>query len=79
MNSSGEGIGINMIRMSHKGVALNFQKEIDHQLIGYGTDTEKLKMLSLEFQDIQEMDILINALESFKDTCQLYVGRWKRI
>ena len=70
MNASGEGIGINMIRMSHKGVELN---------LDYGDDTEKLKMLSLEFQDIQEVDILINALKSFKDTCQLYVGRWKRI
>lgn len=79
MNSSGEGNGIKMLRMKHKGIEINFQNLVNRQMINYEAGTEELKMLSLEFQDIQEVDSLINALEVFKNTCQLYAGRWNKI
>lgn len=76
MDTSGGGRGVSKIRMRHQGINLNFErlKESQHFGDSFGKDNR----LDLEFQDLCEVDSLIEALKEFKNECQLYMGCWQR-
>ena len=79
MNAVGDGNNINTIKMRHQGADMNFCKVgSPYHPGGIGVPIEREKCLSLEFQDICEIENLIYALQEFKEACQLHLGSWRR-
>ena len=79
MNAVGDGNNINTIKMRHQGADMNFRKVCSpYHPGGIGVPVEREKCLSLEFQDICEIENLIYALQEFKEACQLHLGSWRR-
>lgn len=79
MNATGGGNNINTIRMMHQGADVNFNRTSNPcRMWGTGIHTERENYLSLEFQDLYEVENLIHALQEFKEVCRLHTGSWRR-
>ena len=83
MQIEGTGNKINILRFKHKGQDLNFQHIQPQSSIGRVHTNEftlpkKPEIGMIEFEDIKEIDNLINTLKYFKEFCELQNGRWER-
>lgn len=79
MNAVGDGNNIDTIKMRHQGADMNFCKiSSPYHPGGIEVLEERGKCLSLEFQDIYEIENLIYVLQEFKEVCQLHLGSWGR-
>lgn len=69
---------IKYIRLRHKGQDFNLLHERD---MGYefenNCDSEFSK-LTIEFEDLMEIDMLINVLQEFKNNVTRWGGTWKK-
>lgn len=68
---------VNEILLTHKGRNLKFQcfvKPFPYQI---GLDLEERKIAEITFDDLQEVDSLIDMLERFKRETKEYMGVWR--
>ena len=73
-----EGGEVFQIRFAHKGKDLVFQSEVNHRGI-YTEDTSELikHRIEIEFDDISEMDAMIDMLIRAEEHLLGEMGKWK--
>ena len=77
MQIEGTGNKLDTIRLRHKGQDANFQ----HIIPAIHREDVAIKPIEIgliEFEDIREIDLLIDTLHYFKKYCEAQIGRWQR-
>lgn len=77
MKITGIGSKVDVIRLKHKGQDEHFQHIIP-DICRESGDIKPLKEGMIEFEDIREIDLLIDTLEHFKEYCELKIGKMQR-
>lgn len=64
-----------ILLLKHKGVGFSFVQE------RFGSNSDELtnrdNILELDFNDLYEVNLLIDALERFKECCEDAMGYWE--
>ena len=76
MQITGTGNKLDTIRVKHKGQDLNFMHIIP-SVYREDISIKPTEIGVIEFEDIREIDILIDTLKEFKRYCELNIGQWK--
>lgn len=69
---------VNEIVLQHKGVDMKFGCQIKPMPYVPRLDLEPITSETILFNDLQEIDSLIEMLEKFKHYCIEYIGIWNR-
>ena len=69
---------VNEILLSHKGRNVKFECFIKPFPYADRLDLEERKPIEIVFDDLMEVDALIEMLTRFKKETQEYIGVWKR-
>ena len=69
---------VNEILLSHKGRDVKFECFIKPFPYADRLDLEERKTVEIIFDDLMEVDALIEMLTRFKKETQEYIGVWKR-
>lgn len=69
---------VNEIILSHKGKNIKFKWFIKPFPYEPRLDLAESKSTEIVFDDLMEVEALINMLERFKQESQEYIGAWKR-
>ena len=69
---------INRIYLSHKGRNIKFECITKPFPYTESLDLAETKSVEIIFDDLMEVESLINILERFKKETQEYIGIWKR-
>lgn len=69
---------VNEILLSHKGRNVKFECFIKPFPYAYRLDLEERNPIEIVFDDLMEVDALIEMLTRFKKETQEYIGVWKR-
>ena len=79
MRITGSGQDANTIRLSHEGQNLKFQCITSRQVAKPHTvNLEPEIKVAIVFEDLREVDSLIQMLEEFKGICSGYMGEWRK-
>lgn len=77
MRVVGNKDGVNEILLTHKGRNLKFQCFVKPFPYPIGLDLEERRSAEIAFDDLQEVDSLIDMLERFKRETKEYMGVWR--
>lgn len=77
MKIEGTDTKLDTIRLRHKGQDVNFQ-HILPAICREDVAIKSIEIGSIEFEDIREIDLLIDTLQYFKEYCEAQIGRWQR-
>ena len=78
MRIAGREDNVNIILLRHKGIDLKLQCFTKPFPYAVGSDLEENKKVEIVFDDLREVDSLIDMLEKFRRKAQEYIGVWNR-
>lgn len=68
---------INEIILTHKGTKIKFGCSTKPFIQGKRLDATEIDPVEIVFDDLTEVESLINTLERFKQVTQEYIGFWE--
>lgn len=78
MRIKGSGQEANTIRLSHEGQNVRFQCVTNPVAKPHTVNLEPEIKVAIVFEDLREVDSLIQMLEEFKGICSGYMGEWRK-
>ena len=69
---------VNKISLRHKGKNVRFDCYVKPFLCEKRLDLERPKVAKIEFDDLREVDSMIEMLSRFRKECEECIGEWNR-
>ena len=77
MKIKGNGNHAKVIRITHKGTRFSSKIFVLCSPFTYNLDTEKPEEVEIVFDDLCEVENMIDVLLEYKQSCREHIGGWK--